>query len=95
MFSGESIYLVQIFQAFTEKGSCSNASKCIFGQKEEDSACVIGCHGLYADVSYENSTSDTARDMDLFYELEKEYQKYKDTFVENLVFEPESINYSK
>ena len=86
---------MKIFQAFKENGSCLIASNCIYVQNEKDSACVIGCHGLYADVSYEINESDKARDINLFYELEQEYQMYKDSFVQNMVFDPESKNYSK
>ena len=60
----------------------------------KDYKCLDACFGLYADVTFINSTEkkklEEAQD---FLDLQKEYNAYKNNFLENLKFDPSSKDY--
>ena len=77
---------------------CTTAQNdCYWTQVSEVQGCTVGCQGVYADISYTNETTEDNNilDFDNFVQLEKEYQKYKQNFAQNLAFDPASGNYSK
>lgn len=63
--------------------------------------CSISCSGLYADVEFLSDefshikTKGIKRDMDKLARLTKEYNEFKATFVQNILFNPDSPSYGK
>ena len=60
--------------------------------------CLEACFGLYADVSFENETYTKTGDYldhDNFLKLQAEYKTWKNSYVENLEFDPDKENYSE
>ena len=53
--------------------------------KQDFASCSVSCTGLYADVSF--NTSATEENVDKLKMLQEEYDSYKRSFAENLVFD--------
>ena len=61
---------------------------------------MVSCAGLYADISFTNetildfseTTSEEAQKLD---ELQQEYNRYKNSYVRDLFFDPKEANNSK
>ena len=62
----------------------------------KDYKCLDACFGLYADVTYINSTEkigiEGTKD---FSDLGREYKNYKKKFLENINFDSTKVNYGK
>ena len=57
----------------------------------KDYKCLDACFGLYADVTFINSTEKKKlQEAQDFLDLQKEYNAYKNNFVENLKFDQSS-----
>ena len=60
----------------------------------KDYKCLDACFGLYADVTFINSTENKKlQEAQDFLDLQKEYNAYKNNFLENLKFDPSSKDY--
>ena len=62
----------------------------------KDNTCLDACFGLYADVTYFNSTEMIDQeDAKEFSDLQKEYNEYKKKFLENIIFDSSKERYGK
>ena len=62
----------------------------------KDYKCIDACFGLYADVTYVNSTEKISMEgTQDFSDLRREYNEYKNTFLENIKFDPTRESYGK
>ena len=62
----------------------------------KDYKCLDACFGLYADVTFINSTEKKKlQEAQDFLDLQKEYDAHKNDFLENLRFDPSSKDYGK
>ena len=60
----------------------------------KDYKCLDACFGLYADVTFINSTEKKKlQEAQDFLDLQKEYDAHKNDFLENLRFDPSSKDY--
>ena len=57
--------------------------------------CLDSCLGLYSDIEFKSNDKDSFEDAKYLEELQKEYDIYKSTFAENLVFDRTKYDYSK
>ena len=68
---------------------------CFIKKMAEDSKCLVACFGLYADLTYINSTEminlENAKDLS---GLQQEYNEYKNKYLENVIFDSWSGGYS-
>ena len=65
-------------------------------QMAKDDTCLDACFGLYADVTYINSTEKIdLEDAKEFSDLRKEYNEFKNTFLENIKFDSTRESYGK
>ena len=76
---------------------CNPSSNgCFLKQMSKDYKCLDACFGLYADVTYINSTEkigiEGTKD---FSDLGREYKNYKKKFLENINFDSTKVNYGK
>ena len=63
-------------------------------QMAKDYKCLDACFGLYADVTFINSTEKKKlQEAQDFLDLQKEYDAHKNDFLENLRFDPSSKDY--
>ena len=62
----------------------------------KDYKCLDACFGLYADVTYVNSTEKISLEnrQDFSY-LQREYNEHKNTFLENIKFDSTREGYGK
>ena len=76
---------------------CSPSSNgCFNKQMAKDYKCLDACFGLYADVTYINSTEKISlEETKDFSDLRKEYNEYKNKFLDNINFDPWKENYGK
>ena len=76
---------------------CSPSSNgCFIKQMAKDYKCLEACFGLYADVTYINSTQSlNFENAKGFLDLQKEYNEYKKKFLENIKFDSSKENYGK
>jgi hypothetical protein len=53
-----------------------------------NTTCIVSCKGLYADVEHANPMGEirNGQDVDNFYLLLAEYNRFKEDFSENIVF---------
>ena len=70
---------------------------CYWKQVKKDHGCTVGCQGVYADIWYksENNEDKTFLDIENFEELQMEYQKFKQNYAKNLLFNSSRVNYSE
>ena len=76
---------------------CSNSSSidCFWNQVNKDHKCLHSCVGLYSDIEFKPNNKDSFEDAKYLEELQKEYDIYKSTYAENLVFDRTKDDYSK
>ena len=62
----------------------------------KENTCLDACFGLYADVTYFNSTEKLdLEDANGFSDLQKEYNEHKKKFLENIIFNSSEESYGK
>jgi hypothetical protein len=62
---------------------------CAKEQLTTNTSCIVSCKGLYADVEHANSTEEirNGQDVNNFYQLLADYNRFKADFSENIVFD--------
>ena len=69
---------------------------CFNKQMAKDYKCLDACFGLYADVTYVNSTKKISLEgRQDFSDLQREYNEHKNTFLENIKFDSTREGYGK
>ena len=73
-----------------------SANGCFNKQMAKDYKCLDACFGLYADVTYINSTEKISLEITKdFSVLQEEYNEYKKRFLDNIKFDPWEESYGK
>ena len=87
----------------TEKACTPEKGTCVAQQNAKDKGCLVPCTGIFADVTeelflqqlrqqkYSNSTH--MKHENELKSLTDEYRRYKQSYVEQLVFDPEEEEY--